>query len=499
MTLQEPAKKFTVSPLQLIIIMGALQLLVTLLTYGFTLSFAEAMWHYIGRNWFRHGMTPYSGGVDNKSPLIFAVYGLSDLLFGVNYWFPRVLGVVVQCIGMFYVYKIALQVASKRAGMFAMLLYGLALMWKVTDGKLASVTQTYEITFIIISFYFLRKGEGRKDPFISGIIAGLGFGFRISACFGIFALFISSWKRSFKSALSFAAGVIIVCAALLIAARLAGIDIYELYFYGFADNFGSGSPTDHNLVWKMEQFAEDFINSEMILLYPGALAYIIIVRKVDWLMLWMICAFAGINIVGMYDKAHLKDLLPSLALANAFALDWAIEKYRLPVKPIALVIAIVFFPKLVEPLLSFKKLLVGEDNTGEQYCKPPYPGLDNFIKKKLGLWIRDHTNTTDKVLVAGNSAEVMVYTERVSPTIYFNVTQTIAAKERFVKDLQACHPALIAIPLSLVYKLDTDTSLKDLYVLDQDNSQRDILFKLTGDLYHEEMCLYGYTIFRINK
>src|SRR5882724_6995205 len=106
MTLQ-PARKFTVSPLQLIIIMGILQLMVTLLTHGFTLSFAEAMWHYIGRNWFRHGLTPYSGGVDNKSPLIFAVYGLSDKLFGVNYWFPRLLGVLVQSVGMYYVYRIA--------------------------------------------------------------------------------------------------------------------------------------------------------------------------------------------------------------------------------------------------------------------------------------------------------------------------------------------------------------------------------------------------------
>lgn len=487
MTLQEPAKKFTVTPLQLIIIMGILQLLVTLLTYGFTLSFAEAMWHYIGRNWCRHGMTPYMGGVDNKSPLIFAIYGVSDILFGVNYWFPRVLGVVVQGIGMFYVYKIALQMANKRAGIFAILVYGLALMWKVTDGKLASVTQTYEITFIIISFYFLLKAQNGKHHFISGLMAGLGFGFRISACFGIFALFVSSWRRSFKAALFFATGVIASCAALLLAARLAGISFNDLYFYGFVDNFGSGSPTDHNLVWKMEQFAEDFINSEMVLLYPGALAYIIMARKVDWLVLWMICAFVGINIVGMYDKAHLKDLLPSLALANAFALAWAIQKYGLPIKPIALVIALVFFPKLVEPLLSFKKLVKGEDNTGEQYCKPPYPGLDNYIKKKLGWWIRDNTAVNNKVLVAGDGAEVMVYTERISPSIYFNATKTAEADITFIKEIRSNNPELIAIPLSSAYERDADFIT------------RDLLNSLIDNKYHLERCLYGYNIYRINK
>ncbi|MDB5110518.1 MAG: hypothetical protein JWR67_1632, partial [Mucilaginibacter sp.] len=54
------------SPLQLILVLVILQLLITLLTNGFALSQDEAMWHYIGRNWFRHGLVPYSGGVDNK-------------------------------------------------------------------------------------------------------------------------------------------------------------------------------------------------------------------------------------------------------------------------------------------------------------------------------------------------------------------------------------------------------------------------------------------------
>ena len=85
-------------PIHILIVLAIIQLLITLLTDGFALSFDEAMWHYIGRNWFRHGMTPYTGGVDNKSPLIFAVFGISDWLFGVNYWFPRVLGTVIQSI-----------------------------------------------------------------------------------------------------------------------------------------------------------------------------------------------------------------------------------------------------------------------------------------------------------------------------------------------------------------------------------------------------------------
>ncbi|HXB28723.1 MAG TPA: hypothetical protein VNW49_02835, partial [Puia sp.] len=73
MTLKETIRNWEPGPLHLIILFGLLQVFVGLFTNGFTLSFDEAMWHYIGRNWFRHGLIPYSGGMDNKSPLIFAV------------------------------------------------------------------------------------------------------------------------------------------------------------------------------------------------------------------------------------------------------------------------------------------------------------------------------------------------------------------------------------------------------------------------------------------
>src|ERR1700732_3944787 len=100
MTLKETIRRWEAEPLHIILLLALVQLVITLLTDGFAFSFDEAMWHYIGRNWFRHGLVPYAGGVDNKSPLIFAIYGLSDRLFGVNYWFPRILGTIVQTVGI---------------------------------------------------------------------------------------------------------------------------------------------------------------------------------------------------------------------------------------------------------------------------------------------------------------------------------------------------------------------------------------------------------------
>ena len=133
MLLKEP-KHLLLRPLPLIIFFTILQLLVALLPNH--LNFDEAMWQYIGRNWFRNGLVPYSGGVDNKSPLIFALFGLSDKLFGVNCWFPRIVGTACQSAGIYYVYKIAKHIASDYAAIFSITIYGLSLLWKSTDGTI---------------------------------------------------------------------------------------------------------------------------------------------------------------------------------------------------------------------------------------------------------------------------------------------------------------------------------------------------------------------------
>ena len=169
--------------LRMLAAFALLQVAVAFLTYEQTLTFDEAMWQYIGRNWFRHGLTPYSGGIDNKSPLIFSVFGLSDKFFGVNYWFPRLLGICFQCIGLYFVYKIAKYFSGICAAVVACTIYGLSLTWHATGGKYVSYTETYEVAFIIAAFYYAVSGKKDKYIFISGILSGIGFLFRISVFF----------------------------------------------------------------------------------------------------------------------------------------------------------------------------------------------------------------------------------------------------------------------------------------------------------------------------
>jgi hypothetical protein len=487
MALKAMTRRWEFGPLQVILLLTILQVWVTLLTDGFALSFDEAMWHYIGRNWFRHDLIPYTGGVDNKAPPIFAIFGLSDKLFGVNYWFPRLLGVAVQSVGIYYIYKIAKYLAGEQAGMLAITFYGLSLLWHGTGGRYVSYTQTYAMVFIIIAVYRYLTAQNKNDFFISGLLAGLGLGFRLSAIWGIIAILITTLRKSRIDALVFCAGVLASIVLLATIGFCAGIDLHNVLIYGLSDNFGSGSTTDHNLLWKMVNFSDKFFYSEIILFYPLVIGYFFIKRKIDLFTLWLILVFIGINIVGIYGTLHIRELLPAMSLMSALCVTHLIDNYKLPVKQVIIIIWIVFSPKLLEPLIQIKKLVLREPDNNEMQCGEPYPKPDEGSRKKMGWWIRDHTSEQDKVFVAGFGAQVQAYSERISPTIYFNVTQTRIAKERYFSDLQKNKPAIILVPLFSEYH--------DLVSQDM----RTFLDQLIAKDYYPDGCMYNYNIYRIRK
>jgi hypothetical protein len=468
---------------RLLVLFVVLQLAVSLLTNGFTLYFDEAIWHYIGRNWFRHGLVPYSGGVDNKSPLIFALYGLSDRLFGVNYWFPRIVGTACQAVGLWYVYKMADRLAGRQTGLLVMQLYGLSLLWHATNGKYVSLTETYEVTAIILALYLFLTAPKKGGFFLSGMAAAVGCAFRLTGLFGVAAILLYSWRRRMEGTLfvlGFLSGLLLLAGI----AILAGIHLSDFILYGIRDNFGAHSPTDHPLSWKADQLAEKFFYSEMVLLYPGAVAYVLLKKKADLFVLWAFTTFVGICWLGMPDAAHLKDILPPLCLMNAIVIQQAIERYALPVRPLLLVLWIVFFPKTTEPLIAAKSLVLGPNKQAGAACVPPFPQPDNDDRKALGRWIKDSTAPQDRVLVAGDGAQVQVYSERLSPSIYFNATETERAKKRFRSDLLAHPPALIAVPLFDVYRQNTD------------EGTRRLIDSLVAERYHSLGCRNGYALYR---
>jgi hypothetical protein len=449
---------------------------------GNTLSFDEAIWHYIGRNWFRFGLTPYTGGVDNKSPLMFIIYGVSDLLFGINYWFPRIAGAASQTIGIFFLYKIAEKKFGHEVGLIAISIYGLSLLWKATGGKYISFSESFEIPLLIAAFYFFLRNDHKKSSFVSGFLAGFAIFFRLTGFFGATAIFISSLKRGFKSSLLFITGLACSVAIFLMVMKLAGVSIREIFVYGFTDNFTSGSVTDHSLLWKLDILLNSFFLSELVLFLPGLVAYVFIKRRLDIFLLWFILAFISINVIGLYARQHFREILPPLCIMSAVSISYLLRNPSVKLLPLLVAIWICFVPKQIEPWLALKNDFV--PSTKEKiFCKGFVERTADEDKKALGNWIKQNTNKDDKVFIAGMSAIAQIYSERMSPTIYFNSTQTPRAKKRLMDDLNNNPPQLILIPLTADY---------DRF----DNDLREFISSVKNRGYENEGCKYNYQVFR---
>lgn len=483
--LQNKSLHSRISPFHVIILLVLLQLFFALFTFTLTLTHEESMWHYIGRNWLRHEFTPYEGGVDNKSPLIFIIFGISDNLFGVNYWFPRLAGTFVEALGMYYIYRIARHLVSHQAGIFTMSVYGLALLWKVTGGKLVSFTETYATACIIYSFYKALTAEKNKDFLISGVFAGLAIAFRISALFSVIAILVLCIKKKRASVILFSGALMGSCAILLISAIIAGIHPGKMLGHMVLENYGTGSITDHTIGWKIKGFINNFILSELVLFAPFVIGYILIKKKVDALVIWFVCTFIGINFLGIYARPHFKELLPSLSLMSGLVLTYLCANFSISFKRFLIITWIFFFPKNIEPYWGIKKWLYPPAIDSEVYCKEGTIQATEEAEKQLGLWIKANTKETDRVYVAGFGARVQVFSERLSPTIYFNVTQTDLAIRTIYTDLHQNPPEMLVIPVFENYRKYVQSNIR-LFIDD-----------LAKDQYTFRQCLYGYNIYNL--
>ncbi len=266
---------------------------------------------------------------------------------------------------------------------------------------------------------------------------------------------------------------------------LSGINFHDILLYMLIDNFGPGSMNNNNFVTRMVQFHNMFFYSEVILFYPLVLVYVFIKRKVDWLVLWLIFAFIGINAVGNYARVDLKELLPAMSLMGGLSLAHLINTFHISMRKVMLIIWICFSPKLIEPFVNVGRVFSGEFQFAKDFCHEPYVQPDESASRQLGLWIKANTSEHDKVYVAGYGAQVQVYSERISPTIYFNVTQTRIAKERLFLDMKKNKTEMILVPLFPEYKQWVDSDL------------RAYIDQLVTKNYYYDGCLFNYSVYKL--
>ncbi len=268
---------------------------------------------------------------------------------------------------------------------------------------------------------------------------------------------------------------------------LTGISVHDMYIYAFSDNFGPGSVTDHPVTWKLNNFSTHFFSSELVLFLPGLIGYFLIKERNNIFVTWLICELIAITVVGTYSPQHFKDLLPSLSLINAFSIVYLMERSGITLKHVMIVLWISFFPKSMEPVAGLKQLFLNQDKSDNLHNANIAPHEDDYAKKILGLWIRSNTALDTKVVVAGYGAIAQAYSERLSSSNYFNVTQTKTAKETYFKEISLNKPGLVFVPNSPEYAANTDTDM------------RDFVARLVSNDYYFDRALYGYNMYRIKN
>jgi hypothetical protein len=171
---------------------------------------------------------------------------------------------------------------------------------------------------------------------------------------------------------------------------------------------------------------------------------------------------------------------------GAYVIHYLIEHHPVPPKMVLLGIWVVFFPKTFEPLIALKKLFVSK--TGQLKKTNPEMGFDEEnSKKNVGLWIRANTPPSEKVYVAGYSAQIQLYSERVSPSVYFNVTQTVFAKKRLFRDLLFNKAGMIVVP-----GLDKYSNIVD-------GDIRQFISRLVTESYLLDTTIENYAIYKYNR
>ena len=391
----------------------------------------EGIWNCLGQAWVHYDQAPYRDIVDDKTPGIFILFAVSARLFDVNVWFPRLLGCLAVSGGSVVVYRIARDLLDHRAGIFAMVLFGLSMSWWLLDGPFAAQTETFMVLFVSLSALAVisaQRAQRRRWSLTGMFAAGLAMGFAISfkqiavfSAAGLFLFYLCVRKRG-----RFPADSILVCTGIIIAVGVSlipllagGVGVWEyirgawlLYFGPVAVSY-STSAAD-----RVVGFRRAWSQTGMIMWAPLLCLFFLQYRRARYacipvvgIGLWVLFEFVGVNISGNYHGHQFKQVIPPLAVASGIAISLLIRRFARSESQsrlsaiCALAAVVVFFL----PYESFRRALISG---------PPkdYPRM-------LGTWLRDQTGPDDYVFVAGDSGsgctQIIAYSRRPAASKYF--------------------------------------------------------------------------------
>jgi hypothetical protein len=443
----------------------------------------EGIWFYIGRVWLSDNIPPYVGTSDNKTPAIFLVFGLSNLLAGVTIWLPRLIGVASMVGASVVLYFIAQRLLSREAGAIAMCLFGLTMAWGLMDGPYTAQTESFLVLLVSAGFFCLiiaRSTHDRKHLALllsAGLCVGMAINFKeiavtSAAALSLFCLFegLSSQRSSgqiLRDLTAIVAGILLAIGLSLLPLLASGVSVAQ-YWQGawlILLEPGTGNP---NLQNRIQRAFATWMRKDLLWLYLPLLVFIVQKRSAQthgipyWgILAWLALEFAGTNASGFYYGHHLKQVMPPLAIASGLGIALVLERWRADallyqkiVAAVLICLVIVYFPYYI---IRWPPGLVHLIRTEVLYQKARWSGSQSEPRdhdEAVGLWLKTYTSAEDYVYlwgtsyIAANRHAVLAYSQRRAPTKYFHgfLLERPGAISELESDFARKPPRIILVP-----------------------------------------------------
>jgi len=423
----------------------------------------EGLWGYQGWLWVHYGSPPYIGSVENKGPGIASLFAIGELVFGHQYWFARMMGILCLLATGWLLYRIGERWRDRWTGLIAMSVYCLASAWKSFDGPYTAQTETFMNFFIVLAFYWVAMAsseevERPKRLVAAGIAMGMAIAFKQIAIVSVGALCYFAiarlkpgdliGKKFWKVCLWLGAGILLATAVSLIPLWVSGVTCRDYVEGAWLILLNPGSTQLRTFASSMESLSRPdmlVFYACFVFLWKRKSTFELKKIPLSGLLAWMIFSYLAVQSQGWYHRHNYKLTLPCLALAAGLSVQELIDMLPIPdykinaARTAALWFLIVGMTQVRDmPKVGYSLNLLLH----------PAP----IMEKTLGEWL--HQNTSDKDLVyiygsirhqPGNRLEF--YAARRSPSRYFNdhFIDPPAIAAQVAQDIMSRPPRFIAV------------------------------------------------------
>jgi len=404
----------------------AIFLLLLLITVNRPMFCDEGFWQYIAKAWTENGLSPYLCSVENKTPGIYYLYMLSNLLFGVNYMFVRILGIVSILISTVLVKRLIVRFSNESAGMLGMYVFGLSNTWFVVDGQYPAVTESFMILFVLLALFRLTKMYPKAPKFLDFVLAGFFLGIAVSfkqiailssLAFVLFYLFVF-WKSAkfivhLKNIITLIISALFAHFLFVLPVLLSGVS-FSVYFNGaWLILLDQGSHQGD--IQALYDFLENWFDSKLFIFWlfiPIAFFKREYIKSpyIIGFVIWFFIDFVAVSLPGTFHEHQFKQFLfPVTVLFSVFMESLLDSNLQKPIRKAQFAC---FLLGVFIMLFPYRNVIING------YLKgfPDTP-------VQVGEWIKNNTDEDSSVFVftGGSAGQIMAYSERVCPVANFNL------------------------------------------------------------------------------